>query len=146
MANIFESDLAAVEEGDPTEVITGASQTNLPGTVDYISAIVDPSTRAIGVRVVARNPKDILKKQMYVRVLIHSLRDQTGLLAPVPAVLRDDENLPFVYLVNADGSYSRRQITLGSRVGDRYETTAGLTAGDQVVADGGLFLQFLQNQ
>ena len=65
---------------------------------------------------------------------------------PVPAVLRDDENLPFVYLVNADGSYSRRHITLGSRVGDRYETRAGLTAGDQVVAEGGLFLQFLQNQ
>jgi cobalt-zinc-cadmium efflux system membrane fusion protein len=146
MANIFESDLAAVEEGDPTEVVTSASPTNLPGTVDYISAIVDPSTRAIGVRVVANNPKGILKKQMYVRVLIHSRREQTGLLAPVPAVLRDDENLPFVYLANADGSFSRRRITLGGRVGDRYETTAGLTAGDQVVVEGGLFLQFLQNQ
>src|SRR5208282_4989936 len=41
MANIFESDLASVEEGDPTEVVTRASPTNLPGTVDYISAIVD---------------------------------------------------------------------------------------------------------
>ena len=146
MANIFESDLAAVEEGDPTEVITGASQTKLPGTVDYISAIVDSSTRAISVRVVAKNPKDLLKKQMYVRVLIHSRREQTGLLTPVSAVLRDDEDLPFVYLVNADGSFSRRRITLGGRVGDRYETTAGLTAGDQVVVEGGLFLQFLQNQ
>ena len=146
MANIFESDLVAIEEGDPTEVITSASPTNLPGTVDYISAIVDSSTRAIGVRVLAKNPKGVLKKQMYVRVLIHSRREQTGLLAPVPAVLRDDENLPFVYLANADGSFSRRSITLGSRVGDRYETTAGLTAGDQVVVEGGLFLQFLQNQ
>jgi cobalt-zinc-cadmium efflux system membrane fusion protein len=146
MANIFESDLASVEEGDPAEVVTRASPTNLPGSVDYISAIVDSSTRAIGVRVVAKNPKDILKKDMYVRVLIHSRREQTGLLAPVSAVLRDDEDLPFVYLANADGSFSRRRITLGDRVGDRYETTAGLTAGDQVVVEGGLFLQFLQNQ
>jgi cobalt-zinc-cadmium efflux system membrane fusion protein len=146
MANLFESDLPAVEEGDPAEIVTSASVTNLPGTVDNISAIVDPSTRAIGVRVVAKNPKDILKKQMYVRVLIHSRHEQTGLLVPVSAVLRDDENLPFVYLANADSSFSRRRITLGSRVGDRYETTAGLTAGDQVVAEGGLFLQFMQNQ
>jgi membrane fusion protein, heavy metal efflux system len=145
-ANIFESDLAAIEQGDPAEVVTSASTTNLPGTVDYISAIVDPSTRAIGVRVVAKNPKDVLKKQMYVRVLIHSRREDTGLLAPVSAVLRDDEDLPFVYLANADGSYSRRRITLGVRVGDRYETTAGLATGDQVVVEGGLFLQFLQNQ
>ena len=146
MANLFESDLAAVEEGDPAEVVTSASVTNLPGTVDYISAIVDPSTRAIGVRVVAKNPKDLLKKQMYVRVLIHSRHEQTGLLVPVSAVLRDDENLPFVYLANANRSFSRRRITLGSRVGDRYETTAGLAAGDQVVAEGGLFIQFMQNQ
>jgi len=146
MANLFESDLVFVQKGDPAEVLTSASPTNLPGTVDYISAIVDPNTRAIGVRVAAKNPKDILKKQMYVRVLIRSRREQRGLLAPVSAVLRDDENLPFVYLANADGSFSRRRITLASRVGDRYETTAGLTTGDQVVVEGGLFLQFLQNQ
>jgi cobalt-zinc-cadmium efflux system membrane fusion protein len=145
-ANIFESDLASVEVGDSAEIITTASPTNLPGSVDYISAIVDPNTRAISVRVVANNPKDILKKQMYVRVLIQSRREQNGLLAPVSAVLRDDEDLPFVYLANSDGSFSRRRIILGSRVGDQYEVTAGLAAGDQVVAEGALFLQFLQNQ
>ncbi len=146
MANLFESDLAFVEKGDPAEILTSASPTKLPGAVDYISAIVDPNTRAIGVRVVAKNPKGILKKQMYVRVLIHSRREQTGVLAPVSAVLRDDENLPFVYLANTDGSYFRRRVTLGSRVGDRYEITDGLAAGNQIVIDGGLFLQFLQNQ
>jgi membrane fusion protein, heavy metal efflux system len=146
MANIFESDIGAVQEGDPAEIITSAWLTNIAGRVDYISAIVDPNTRAIGVRVVANNPQDILKKQMYVRVLLHSRREQTGLLAPVSAVLRDEENLPFVYLANPDGSYSRRRLTLGSRVGDRYETTSGLAAGDKVVIEGGLFLQFLQSQ
>jgi cobalt-zinc-cadmium efflux system membrane fusion protein len=145
-ANIFESDLGAVEEGDTAEVVTSASPTNLTGTVDYISAIVDPTTRAIGVRVVAKNPKGILKKQLYVRVLIHSRREQTGLLAPVSAVLRDDEDLPFLYLARADGSFSRRRVTLGNRVGDRYEISAGLSTGDQVVIEGGLFLQFMQNQ
>jgi cobalt-zinc-cadmium efflux system membrane fusion protein len=83
---------------------------------------------------------------MYVRVLLHSRRDQTGLLVPVSAVLRDDEDLPFVYLANPDGSFSRRRITLESRVGDRYETAAGIAAGVQVVVEGGLFLQFMQNQ
>lgn len=145
-AHIFESDLAAVATGDSAEILTSAWPTNFTGTVDYISAIVDTNTRAIGVRVVARNPEDILKKQMYVRVLIHSRREQTGLLVPVSAVLRDDEQLPFVYLANADGSFSRQRITLGSRVDARYETTAGLKTGDQVVVEGGLFLQFLQAQ
>lgn len=146
MANVFESDLAFVEEGDTTEILTSASPTNLTGTVDYISAIVDPTTRAIAVRVIAQNPKEILKKQMYVRVLIHSRQELTGLLAPVSGVLRDDEDLPFVYFAKSDGSFSRRRITLGNRVGDRYEITDGLKAGDPIVVEGGLFLQFLQSQ
>ena len=145
-ANIFESDLASVETGDAAEIITSASPTNLLGTVDYISSIVDSNTRSIGVRVVANNPNGVLKKQMYVRVLLHSRREETGLLAPVSAVLRDDEELPFVYLANPDNSFSRRRITIGSRVGDQYEVTAGLAAGNQVVTEGALFLQFLQNQ
>jgi len=145
-ANIFEPDLGALQEGDTAEVVTRASPTNLPGAVDYISAIVDPSTRAIGVRVVAKNPNEILKRQLYVRVLIHSRHEQTGLLAPVAAVLRDDENLPFVFLEEADGSYSRRRVTLGSRAGDRYEIPEGVANGDRVVVEGGLFLQFMQSQ
>ncbi len=146
MANVFEKDLVSVEQGDAAEIVSSAWPTNLQGTVDNISAIVDPNTRAVDVRIVASNPREILKKQMYVRVLIHSRREETGLLAPVSAVLRDDENLPFVYLGNADGSFSRRRITLAGRVDDRYEITSGLTPGDQIVIEGGLFLQFLQSQ
>jgi len=145
-ANIFESDLASVGVGDAAEIISGPESKILPGAVDNISALVDPNTRSIGVRVVAKNPGEVLKKQMYVRVLLHSSRATSGLLAPVSSVLRNDENLPFVYLAGTDGSFMRRQVTLGSRVGDQYEITGGLAEGDQTVINGGLFIQFLQNQ
>ena len=88
----------------PAEITTGASPEAFPGTVDYIAALVDPNTRAISVRIVARNPKRLLKRDLYVSVAIHSKRDSSGLLVPVSAVLRDDENLPFVYVQNADGA------------------------------------------
>ena len=144
MAQLFGSDLAEVSVGDPADVVTG-SQT-IPGKVDKISAIVDPNTRAVAVRVLAENPQHALRKQMYVRVQIHSRNEITGLLIPISAVLRDDENLPFVYVAQSDGTFARRQITLGSRVGDQYEVPAGLRAGDQVVVSGGLFVQFMQSQ
>jgi membrane fusion protein, heavy metal efflux system len=37
-------------------------------------------------------------------------------------------------------------VTLGPRNGDRYEVSDGLKPGDQIVVDGGLFVQFMQNQ
>ncbi len=146
IARLFGSDLAAVSVGDPAEVVTGVDAHNFPGKVDKIAALVDPDTRAVDVRVVVDNPQHALRKGMYVRVLIHSRAESTGLLVPISAVLRDDENLPFVYLAQADGSFARRQITLGSRVADQYEIPGGLRAGDQVVVAGGLFVQFMQSQ
>jgi len=64
----------------------------------------------------------------------------------VSSILRDDENLPFAYVVQSDGSFARRRVTLSYRSGDQYDIDAGLTAGDQIVIEGGLFVQFMQNQ
>jgi cobalt-zinc-cadmium efflux system membrane fusion protein len=146
MAQLFGSDLSAVNVGDSAEVVTGNDEPDLSGTVEKISALVDPDTRAVAVRVVVENTQHSLRKQMYVHVLIHSRNETSGLLIPISAVLRDDENLPFVYVAQSDGSFARRQITLGCRVSEQYEIPSGLRAGDQVVADGGLFVQFMQSQ
>jgi cobalt-zinc-cadmium efflux system membrane fusion protein len=61
-------------------------------------------------------------------------------------VLRDAENLPFVFLAAPDSSFARRPVTLGSRVGDRFEIVSGLAAGDHIIVEGGLFLQFAESQ
>jgi cobalt-zinc-cadmium efflux system membrane fusion protein len=68
------------------------------------------------------------------------------LLVPVSAILRDDENLPFVYVVQSDDSYARRHVTLGPRSGDQVVVPSGLASGDRIVDDGALFLQFRQIQ
>jgi membrane fusion protein, heavy metal efflux system len=128
------------------DVMTGVGSKSFSGKVDNISALVDPDTRSVAVRVVVDNPGDLLKKQMYVRVQIQAREESSGLLIPVSAILRDDENLPFVYLVGSDGSFARQHVTLGSRTGDQYLIAEGLKAGDRIVVDGGIFVQFMQNQ
>ncbi|HEY6458402.1 MAG TPA: efflux RND transporter periplasmic adaptor subunit [Steroidobacteraceae bacterium] len=146
MAQLFGSDLAAVSVGDSADIMTDTGAAHLTGTVDNIAALVDPDTRAVAVRVVANNPGRVLRKQMYVRVLIQARQQSAGLLVPVAAILRDDENLPFVYVARADGSFERRHVSLGYRTGDQYDIAAGLHAGDQIVVEGGIFVQFMQNQ
>jgi membrane fusion protein, heavy metal efflux system len=146
MAQVSGDDLASVAVGDPADVDTGIDGKTLAGTVTNVAALVNPDTRLVAARVLVENPGSLLRKQMYVNVKIHSRQQSEGLLVPVAAVLRDDENLPFVYLAQHDGSFARRSITLGHRTGDHYDITAGLQPGDQVVTDGGIFVQFMQNQ
>jgi cobalt-zinc-cadmium efflux system membrane fusion protein len=146
MAQIASSDLAAVKVGDPARVETGADSTALTGVVDNISALVNPDTRAVLARVVVANPNGLLKKQMYVRVRIEARQGSTGLLVPASAILRDDENLPFVYVADAGGGFARRRVTLGYRSGDQFDIPDGLKAGDRIVVDGAIFVQFMQTQ
>jgi cobalt-zinc-cadmium efflux system membrane fusion protein len=144
MAHIFDADIGSVHAGDMADV--AATARTLPGTVDNIAAEVDPNTRSVAVRVVVNNPGDYLKKQMYVGVRIRDREESEGLLVPVSAVLRDDENLPFVYVTQSDGGFARQHVTVGPRTGDQYVISNGLNAGQQIVVDGALFVQFMQNQ
>ncbi len=146
LANVFPSDLKDVAVGEPVDVITDATSLPLSGRVDYVASLVDPTSKATAVRVLVPNLNHVLRKDMFVRVAIHATHEHTGLLVPTTSVLRDEENLPFVYVAAANGSYERRRITLGSRVGDRYEVVSGITAGDKVVSEGALFLQFAESQ
>ncbi len=144
MAQVFEADLPAVQVGEPAKVQAGGGA--LTGRVENVGAQVDPATGAVAARVAVDNPGDVLKKQMYVQVAIQGHRSNVGILVPAAAILRDDENLPFVYVAQSDGSFARRPITLGQRVGGDYQIPEGLKPGDQVVDDGAVFVQFMQDQ
>lgn len=146
VAGIFGADINQVRVGDPADVESGDSVAPLAGTVTNVGTVVNPDTRAVNARVVVANPGGLLKNQMYVEVRIRSRAARTGLLIPVAAVLRDDENLPFVYIESADGSYARRSVTLGTRIAGRFVIPEGLHKGDRVVVDGGIFLRFIQTQ
>lgn len=146
MADVFETDLPDVHVGDPADVTPTVGGGVLHGRVDFVGAEVDPTTRATQVRIVTGNPSTLLRKAMYVRVTIHSRRSRAGLLVPVSAVLRDTDNIPFVFLRSGTGGFVRRPVQLGQRVGDRFEIHDGLAAGDSIITEGGLFLQFAENQ
>ena len=148
MASVFETDLASVHKGEHATVTSDVSAAPFDGTVDYVGALVDPATRATSVRLAVRNRNDLLKRDMYVKVTIQADHQRTGILVPTDAVLRDEQNLPFVFIASGavpKMEYARRRVVLGARVGDRYEITSGLSVGDRVVAEGALFLQFAES-
>lgn len=146
IASVYATDIPLVTSGVPVDIMTDASTKSIRGVVDYVAPIVDPGTKATTVRIVAENPGQLLKRDMFVRLLVHSRQQHSGLLVPVASVLRDDDNLPFVFVAGADSGFVRRRVTLGYRVADRWEVLTGLAAGEKVVANGALFVQFAENQ
>lgn len=144
IAQVFGGDVGQVNVGDSAQIGVGAAV--LKGTVTNVADEVDPNTRSVAVRVSMDNPHGMLKKQMYLSVTLVSSKQSNGLLIPVSAVLRDDENLPFVYVAQSDGGFARTPVTLGYRDGDRTVVSNGLQAGDKIVAQGAIFLRFIETQ
>ncbi len=146
LASVYGDDIGAVRNGVAVDVLTDVSPTPVTGHVDFVAPIVDPGTRATTVRILAANPGQLLKRDMFVRVRLHGSRSRTGRVLPASAILRDDDNLPFVFIANSDSSFSRRRITIGASVEGGVEVASGVKAGERVLADGALFVQFAEHQ
>jgi len=142
LVNVYQQDLAYVREGDPAEISTDAYPEVFRGRISYISPAIDPTTRTLQMRIITDNPAKRLKKDMYVTALVRAAVIPKAIAVPDAAVLRNAENLPFVYVEVGVRQFGERLVTIGQSQGGRTEITSGLKAGERVVANGSLFLQF----
>jgi cobalt-zinc-cadmium efflux system membrane fusion protein len=140
--HVYDRDLESVRVGDTVEVTDASFHRTFRGVISYIEALIDPTTRTTTVRMVTSNPDGLLKKDMFVDAVINTRSGRSLLVVPTSAILRTDDNLPFVYVQAEAGRFGRRMVTLGGQQGDETEIVSGLQEGERVVSDGAVFLQF----
>jgi cobalt-zinc-cadmium efflux system membrane fusion protein len=140
--HVYDRDLESVRVGDTVEVTDASFHRTFLGVISYIEALIDPTTRTTTVRMVTSNPDGLLKKDMFVDAVINTRSGRSLLVVPTSAILRTDDNLPFVYVQAEAGRFGRRMVTLGGQQGDETEIVTGLQEGEKVVTDGAVFLQF----
>jgi cobalt-zinc-cadmium efflux system membrane fusion protein len=142
LVNVYQSDLAYVRLGDRVTIETDAYPQKFSGTISFIAAALDPTSRTLQARIVTENPGKRLKKDMYVTAVVQAGTVQNAIAVPDAAVLRNSQNEPFVYVAVGQNQFAHRQINVGQRVGGQTQVTDGLHPGDQIVTQGALFLQF----
>ncbi len=142
LVNIYQNDVAYVRVGDEVTIDNEAYSGVVRGKIQYIAPALDPATRTLQARIEASNPGERLKKDMYVTAEVRAGVIPNALSVPDTSVLRDTENMPYVYVQTSDNHFARRMVTLGESQGGKTQITAGLQAGAKIVGDGSLFLQF----
>lgn len=142
LMNVYERDLGSVRVGDPATIQTDAYPDQFHGKISYIGAALDPTSRTLPVRIVTENPGEKLKKDMYVTATIQAATIHDALTVPDAAVLRNAENEPFVYVEVSPNQFAERSVTIGETADGKTRVLSGVKAGERVVADGSLFLQF----
>ncbi|HVB33398.1 MAG TPA: efflux RND transporter periplasmic adaptor subunit [Patescibacteria group bacterium] len=142
LVNVYQKDLSDVRVGEPATIETSSYPEPFHGRISYLAPALDPNTRTLAARVVTANRGLALKKDMYVTVLLDAGTIPNALAVPQDAVLRDAENHPFVYVQVAHDQFARRLVETGQTQGNSIQITTGLRAGEKVVGNGSLFLQF----
>ena len=131
---VFEQDLAAVRVGQTVritlEALPGALRT---GRIAYIYPTLNPDTRTIRIRVVVPNQDLRLKPGMYATIRIAGTERSNVLTVPRAAVLSTGER-SIVFVRDASGQLTPREVSLGASSDDRIEVLRGLAAGETVVA------------
>ena len=142
LVNIYQKDLPYIRVGDSVTIQTDTYPEVFHGRIAYVAASLDPSTRTLQARIETNNPGEKLKKDMYVAANVDAGTIPHAIALPDAAVLRDSENQPFVYVEASSNQFGRRSVTLGESMNGQTQITSGLKAGDQVIGNGSLFLQF----
>jgi cobalt-zinc-cadmium efflux system membrane fusion protein len=142
LVNVYQNDIAKIHVGDQVTIDNETYPEPVRGKIAYIAPSLDPTTRTLQARIEASNPGERLKKDMYVTAEVSAGVVTDALLVPDAALLRDTENMPYVYLQTGATQFARRMVTIGDSLSGKTQILTGLQTNDKIVGDGSLFLQF----
>jgi membrane fusion protein, copper/silver efflux system len=134
VADLFGGEDQYIHPGAVARVSLRNQNKSFSARVSDVLPQVDPSTRAITVRLEAGNKNLALRPGMLVNVDF-VLPAPSGLSVPADAVL-DSGFSQQVYVDRGGGRFAPRQVETGERFGDRVQILSGLAEGEKVVAAG----------
>ncbi|KAG1546509.1 hypothetical protein G6F50_013631 [Rhizopus delemar] len=73
---------------------------------------------------------------MYLKAVLPMATDARALLVPQKAVVRNERGEPLLRLLDAKDHVIERRVSTGQVVGNQWQITQGLKAGERVVVEG----------
>jgi Cu(I)/Ag(I) efflux system membrane fusion protein len=139
LADVYESDLAAVRLGTPAELTLAY----LPGKtwrakVTNVAPTVEEKTRTVKVRLEVDNRAGELKPEMFADVVLRS-RDGSGLVVPEAAVVHGGER-EIVFVEREEGTLEPRVVEIGARTSAGLQVLRGLQEGERIVTSANFLL------
>jgi RND family efflux transporter MFP subunit len=130
---LFEQDLRLVRAGGQAHIEVAAYPgEHVMGRVSFVYPTVDVESRTNRVRVTVPNRDRRLKPGMFATIYFDAVIGRGVLAVPMEAVVVTGErNLVFVR--DADGMLTPRDVVLGTRAGDRVHVLSGLQEGETIV-------------
>jgi len=141
LLDVYETDLPFVALGDEIQfTVAGRPGETMTAKVTFVDPLINANTRAASIRAEIRNVGNALKPEMFVTARIQTKNKASSAEVTVPrtAVLWSGKrSIVYVKVPNAAiPEFILREVTLGNRMGENYQITSGLQAGEEIVSYG----------
>lgn len=140
VAYVRESDAAKITAGqDLGFTVPAYPNETFSAKINYVSAMLDPTSRRLLVRATVDNTAGKLKPEMFANVSISTDTQNRSVAVPREGLIVEG-NLVRVWVVANDNTIELRRIRTGLTSGRMIEVVEGLAAGERVVTKGSLFI------
>ena len=141
VGNVPEKDVQHIRKDQKVDVIVSAyPHAIFPGTITYISDVLDPATRTMRLRVTVPNPDHLLKPEMFATVRVYAAPNPDALTIPLAAV-QNGPNGTMVFVRRGTNDFDVRTVKLGLERGDLVTVLDGVSEGEPVVTRGSFMLK-----
>ncbi len=123
--------------GHKAEVTVPGLLDPVEARVSFISPALDPGSTTVEVWLKLPNPDGRLKAGTPVHAVMQGDTVADALQLPAAAILPGESGGTNVLVVGADGAAHKRPVTLGIRTPETVQILSGVSAGDNVVTEGG---------
>ncbi|MFM2223746.1 MAG: hypothetical protein RLZZ78_2003 [Armatimonadota bacterium] len=137
-AEVLDSDTQALQPGTTVTVRTADGKHQATATVSDALPVADPSTRTSKIRLVVNNADGAFTPGAAVDVIL-KVAHRPALSIPADALI-DTGKATYVFIHGADGSYSRRDVTVERHTAGRIVIKSGLKSGERVVTAGNFLI------
>ncbi len=108
------------------------------GRLQFSSVTVNEGTGAVTLRILVPNPERTLLPGMYMRAVLEQGVAEGALLVPQQGVTRTANGDASALVVTAENKVEKRALKVSRAVGNRWQVTEGLKAGERVIVEGSL--------
>jgi cobalt-zinc-cadmium efflux system membrane fusion protein len=141
VGSVPEKDVRFIHKDQTVEVAVAAyPHLTFPGTITYISDMLDPATRTMRLRVTVDNRERKLKPEMFATVRVYADPQPEALSVPLAAVQNGPKG-KMVFVRRETDAFEPRLVKLGEESGDHVVVLEGLQEGEPVVTKGAFVLK-----
>jgi cobalt-zinc-cadmium efflux system membrane fusion protein len=140
-ANVIESDIPNFRLGQEVRVkVTAYPDRVFKGKISTIGTTVDPNTHRTFIRSEIEDPQHLLLAGMYANFVIDTGAPVRATAVPYAAVVREGDGTMTVFVTTDGLKFVKRIVEIGMRRDGYAQILKGLKPGEQIAADGAVFL------